>query len=336
MKIDPQFCPNVTVLVSVHNEEKIIQNRLRNIAEVSYPKEKMEVILIDDASSDETLSKVNDFVGNNPQLNIKIIKQRQRMGKAKALNKGLEASSNDLIVETDADVFWPPDVLSKAIPYISDPTIGAISGKGMLLNPGKSWVTKGEESYMSFMSVWRLGESKIHSTLRFEGCFSIFRKAAFDKFDESGADDSGTALQITQNKFRTILVPEAYVWGDIPSRLEGRTRIKMRRAIHLTGIWFRCLKFLFERRLVLPKRIAVPEIILSILIPFVFVSLVFSTFVLLVFHPIFLVPLIALLCIIYLIPKARSYFVQGILDQFILFCAVILSTRKRKYAVWER
>jgi cellulose synthase/poly-beta-1,6-N-acetylglucosamine synthase-like glycosyltransferase len=322
--------------MSVHNEEKVIQDRLKNIVDASYPKEKMEIIIIDDASTDTTLTKINDFVVNNPQLSIKVIEQNQRMGKAKALNKGFKVASNEFIVETDADVFWPPDILSKAVPYMADPTIGAVSGRGALWNPSESWVTKGEESYMNFMSVWRLGQSKIHSTLRFEGCFSIFRKGAFNKFDESGADDSGTALQITQNNFRTILAPEACVYGEIPKQLKGRTKIKMRRATHLAGMWLHCLNLLIKKRLVLPKRIAVPEILLSVFIPFVFVALVSLTPALLVFYPVFLVPLVLLLCIVTLSLKVRSYIVQRILDQFILFCAVILNVKKKKYVTWEK
>jgi cellulose synthase/poly-beta-1,6-N-acetylglucosamine synthase-like glycosyltransferase len=197
-------------------------------------------------------------------------------------------------------------------------------------------VTKGEEGYMNFMSIWRLGESKIHSTLRFEGALSIFRKSAFEKFDESGADDSGTAFQITQNKFRTILAPEACALGDFPDRPAARAKIKVRRATHLAGVWLRCLKLLFEKRLALPKRIALPEIFLSVFLPFVFLGLVCLTFVLFVFYPVSLFFFIVSVCIVSLIPKTRSYLVQGTLDQLILFYAVILHARKKKYFIWEK
>lgn len=333
---DPHFLPNVSVLVSVHNEEKVVQNRLRNITEVSYPKEKMEIIIIDDDSSDDTLVRINDFAKSNPQLRLKVIKPQQRMGKARALNRGLKASSSDFVVETDADVVWPPDALGKALSYMVNPAIGAVSGRGISLNPNQSWVTRGEEGYMNFMSTWRLGESKIHSTVRFEGCFSIFRRSAFERFDESGADDSGTALRIVQNGYRAILVPEAHMQAEIHHKIRDRTRTKVRRAVHLAGLWFHCLGLLVGRRLKLPKRIALPEIFLSLFMPFIFVGLVCLTFLLLAYYPIPIALSLALLCLSCLIPRVRSYVVQGILDQFILFYAVLLCVRRKRFVTWEK
>jgi hypothetical protein len=80
----------------------------------------------------------------------------------------------------------------------------------------------------------------------------------------------------------------------------------------------------------------VPEIFLSVFVPFVFVGLACLTFVLFAFYPVFLFLFIGLFCVVNLIPKTRSYLVQGILDQFILFYAVILYARKKKYRIWEK
>lgn len=337
LKTDKQFCPPVTILIPAHNEERIIQKKLENLAEVLYSKEKMEIIVIDDASTDETLAKAYDFAESHPELSIKILKQHQRAGKAEALNKGLEASSNDIIVVTDADAFLPPEILRKALPYMYDPTIGAITGFGGAKNPSQSWVTRAENDYLGFMFLWRLGESKIHSTLRFEGGFCAFKKNAFDEFDsESGADDSGTALRVVQNKFRAILVPEARALAEIPYKLRDRTKAKIRRAVQLNGLWFQCLRLLFKGRLMLPKKIAVPEIFFFIFNPFIFVALTCVTFILVAYHPVALIPLILAFCAVSLIQKARNYLVEGISAQFILFYSIVLYANKKKFVIWNK
>lgn len=336
LKTDAQFCPNITILVPAHNEEKVIKTKLKNLAEVFYPKDRMEIILIDDASTDQTLVKAYDFIKNHPELPVKVLKQNPRKGKASALNMGLEASSKDIVVMTDADSFWPPKILRKALPYMSDPKVGAITGHGMAANFGESWVTRTEESYLSLMKLIRLGESKIHSTIRFEGCFCVFKKNAFDKFDdESGADDSGTALRVVQNSFRAILVPEVYAFSDVPNKLWNRIKVKTRRAVHLNGLWFQCLKLLLKGHLMLPKRIAIPEIFIAIFNPIIFVGLSCVTLILIAFHPIALIPLIIGFCVVGLIPKVRNCLVQGILDQFILFYSIILCARKKKIVAWD-
>ncbi|MEM3702963.1 MAG: glycosyltransferase, partial [Candidatus Bathyarchaeia archaeon] len=290
LKIDPNFSPNITILVPAHNEEENIQAKLENLTKVLYPKEKMEIILIDDASTDQTLAKAQDFIKKHPELPVKILRQNPRKGKASALNKGLESSSNDIIVVTDADSTWPHDVLEKALPYMADPTVGAITGHGAVSNPNVSWITRAEKGYLSIMNLLRLGESKAHSTIRFEGCFCAFKKNAFDRFDaESGADDSGTALKVVQNKFRAIFVPDAQAFLEAPKNFSARVRMKARRAVHLTGLWLNCLNLLLRGRLNLPKRIAIPEIFIMIFNPFIFVVLVGLTSALTVLYPISLV-----------------------------------------------
>jgi cellulose synthase/poly-beta-1,6-N-acetylglucosamine synthase-like glycosyltransferase len=326
----------VSIIVPAFNEEKLIQGKLENLKEVSYPKDKMEVILVDDASTDQTLAKAEEFVGENPELQVKILHQAMRQGKANALNAALNACSAGVVIVTDADTLLPADILSKTLPYMSNPTIGALSGLGEPGNPAQSWVTNAEKNYLDMMSIWRLGESKIHSTLRFEGSFCAFRRNAFQEFDsESGADDSGTALRVIQNGFRAILVPEALVPGEVPPKMMDYVRAKTRRAVQLAGLWAQCLRLLVTKRLKLPKIIAIPEIFLSLFMPFIFVALVGLTFLLLAYDSIPIVIFSAGLCVACLAPRVRGYLVRGIVDQFILFYAILLYVRKKRFVVWN-
>ena len=296
----------------------------------------MEIIVIDDDSTDKTLVKSYNFVDKHQELTVKILKQNPRKGKASALNMGLKASSNNIIVVSDADTFWPVDILKKVMPFVSNNVVGAVTGHGVPLLNRESWTTEAEKSYLNLINLLRLGESKIHSTIRFEGCFCVFKKSAFDKFDdETGADDSGTALKVIQNGFRAILVPEVFAYIDAPNTIRKRIQVKKRRAIHLNGLWLHCLKLLFKRCLVMPKRIAIPEIFLSIFNPIIFVTFSFVTLILVVSNPIFLIPLILSLCISCSIPIIRKYLVHGILDQLILFYSVLYNLNSKKILSWD-
>jgi cellulose synthase/poly-beta-1,6-N-acetylglucosamine synthase-like glycosyltransferase len=329
--------PAVTILVPVHNEEEIVESKLENIAEVSYPKEKMEVIVADDASTDGTLTKVYEFKRRYPRLDIKVVKQNPRVGKSGVLNAALPACTNDVIVVSDADSFWPSDILIKALPYLSDPMIGAVTGSGIVENPDRSWVTEGETNYLKSISLLRLGESKIHSTVRFEGGFCAYKRSAFEKFDyESGSDDSGTALYVVQKGFRTIFVPEATFKTRFPEDLKGKIRVKIRRANHLIWLWIKCLKLLVRGRLFLPRRIAIPEIFLFIFNPVVFFALMVVTLVTVVLYPIFSIPLVIVLSAASMIPVIRSYFIEITLDNLILFYSLISCIRRKKFVAWDK
>jgi len=95
------------------------------------------------------------------------------------------------------------------------------------------------------------------------------------------------------------------------------------------------LKLLAKGRLKLPKKIAIPEIFLSLFLRFIFVALVCLTFVLLVYYPIPVIIFLSAIGLVGLLPKTRVFVVQGILDQFILLYAVFLIARKKKFITWE-
>jgi len=337
LKIGEDFLPAVTILVPVHNEKGVIELKLENIAEVSYPKEKMEVVVADDASTDGTLAKVYEFKRRHSELNIKVVEQNPRVGKARVLNAALPVCANDVIVVSDADCFWHLDILRKALPYLSDPTVGAVTGSGIIENPDGSWVTRGEANYLGLSGLLRLGESKIHSTIRFEGGFCAYKRGAFKEFDcESGSDDSGTALYVVQNGFRTIFVPEARFMTKFPRDLKGKIRVKVRRANQLIWLWIKCLRLLLKRRLLLPKRIAISDMFLFVVNPVVFFALLLVTLVTAFVYPAFFIPLVIVLSLVCLVPTVRSYLVEVMLNNSILFYALVSCVRGKKFVAWEK
>ena len=92
LRIDKDFQPSISILVPAHNEEAVVEKKLTNLSEVSYPNSKIEVLVIDDASEDRTLEIVKSFIAQHPGLNIKVVKQYPRAGKSAGLNLTLTLS----------------------------------------------------------------------------------------------------------------------------------------------------------------------------------------------------------------------------------------------------
>jgi cellulose synthase/poly-beta-1,6-N-acetylglucosamine synthase-like glycosyltransferase len=337
LKIEKSFQPKITVLVPAHNEESNIELKLKNIKDALYPKEKIEVIVVDDASEDNTLEKARLFIENNPDLRLTIVRQYPRVGKSAALNKALDLSANEIVVVSDADTLWPPNILVEVLPYLADPTVGAVTGRSVNRNIFESWVTRGEDIYLNLMSLIRVGESKIHSTIRFEGGFCAYKREAFKRFDcETGSDDSGTALEVVQNGFRAIMVPEAVFYTDFPTKVRDKFKIKVRRANQLFGLWFKCLKLILRGEPCLPKRIAVPEIILFIINPIIFVALIATVLIMLILSPLSPFSIAIIFSTIALLVFARHVFIELLLDNLILFYALITFLLGRRFVAWEK
>jgi cellulose synthase/poly-beta-1,6-N-acetylglucosamine synthase-like glycosyltransferase len=327
----------VSILVPVHNEEKNIEKKLENLQLVDYPKEKMEVIIVDDASDDNSVAKINGAIEHGLGFKAKLVKQEVNRGKAVALNAALQFATAPIIIVSDADTTWPADALKKAVPYLADPTVGAVTGQGLNKQTNESWVTKNEDNYLQLTSVIRLGESKIHSTIRFEGGFCAYKRVAFSQFDcESGSDDSGTALEVIQHNYRTILAPDVVFFTTFPTSLKGKSKIKVRRATQLIGLWVKCPKSMLKKQLALPKRIVIPEILLFIINPFVFVLLTLSAVASILLFPFSYFSLLLLAATCGLLIFARHLFQEVVFDNLLLFYASVSYLFGRRYVAWKK
>lgn len=331
--VNPNYRPSVTILVPTYNEEQTIELKLKNLSCLKYPKDLIQVILVDSASTDNTIQKALEFVKFNPKINVLVLEEKNRGGKSRALNFALKHATGEIIVVSDADCFWPPDILNEALPYLANPTIGAVAGQEKLLNPNQSWVTETETFYRDKMFCVQLGESKIHSTIQFEGGFGAYKRKILDEFDcETGADDSGTALKIVQRGARVIVIPEALFYTYFPSSWKGKFVIKVRRAHHLLSVLIKCFKLLLKRKLLLPKRIVLFEIFLLLFNPFIFMSLLVATFVVLFYYPF----LALLLMLPIIIPTTRTYLVEVVQNNFIILLAMAYTLMGKKSVVWHR
>jgi len=241
------------------------------------------------------------------------------------------------VIVSDADTGWSPDILGKALRYLVDPPVGAITGRGINENINSSWVTNAEDTYLNLTCLIRTAESKMHSTIRFEGGFCAYKKGAFTEFDrETGSDDSGTALDVVQHNKRAILVPEVVFSTSFPTVLSGKLKIKARRANQLIGLWIKCSKLLLRDKLVLPKKIAVPEIILFIINPFLFLMLIATGVVHVFLFPLTFFSLFLLVLIAGLLVFARNLFLELIVDNLLLIYASISYLFGRRYVAWTK
>jgi len=334
LNIDKIYTPSISLIIPMHNEEKMVELKLENTYNIDYPEEKIQIILVDDASTDKTLERAIKFTNCHPKRHIQILKKGNRGGKSKALNFALKQTKGDIIVVSDADCFLAKDVFAKALPYLCDPSVGAVTGREiLLLDSRKSWVTHTEMAYLESVHKIRLGESKVYSTIFFQGGFSAYKREFLDEFDDE-IDDSGTALNIVQKRARTLLIDEAVYFTTFPVTWKGKVAIKTRRAGHLVKIWFKGLKLMLDRQFILPYRIAIPEIFLHILNPAFFVLFALTTFLLFLILPYFFLGLCLFLSAL-LISKYKYVFLEVIQNNFILITVLILSLVGNRVTLWE-
>lgn len=333
LKIDPHYEPSVSILIPTYNEEKTIRYKLQNLEQLDYPKESIQVIVVDSASTDKTVEEIEEYGKLDSKFEIVTIKEKERRGKSKALNLALQHTRGEVIIVSDADCFWPSKILRQSLPYLANSSVGAVAGQEKLLNPEQTWVTRTENLYRDQAFKIQLGESKFSSTVHFEGGFGAYDRKVLDQFDvETGSDDSGTALNLIQKGFRTIVLSETVFYTFFPPSWKGKLTIKIRRAKQFVQIWAKCLRLMIRGQLVLPKRIFVPQAFLLLVNPFIFTAFLLTSILLLLQLPI----LTLLPAILLLVPKTRIYVIEIFQNNFIALLALAETASGKHSLVWKK
>lgn len=247
--LDDDKLPKISIVIPAHNEEKNIMRRIANIVNGSYPLDKIEMVILNDASEDDTadvaLTALKGF-----ELKGMVITHR-RLGVNKTMEKGILMATNDIVVCTDADVSFEKDAVKQVVSkLISKYEIGGVSGDLQPFVRNKNTTTRTEQSYRSVYGGMCEWESNIASTYCFNGALYAFKKNAPLKLHiESGAYDAGIALSIIRNGFKTCYLQSAKVFeNNIPQSFSEQKRQKIRRASRLIRATGNNVDLLWEHR----------------------------------------------------------------------------------------
>ncbi|MFC6825510.1 glycosyltransferase [Halopelagius fulvigenes] len=221
--------PTVSVVLPTYNEERIIENKLRDIVSLDYPTEKVEVVVVD-SSDDDTRDIVRSFFAEREHPTLNLLEEDERRGLAPALNDAYAAAENEMVVKTDCDSKVAADALREAAANLADPDVGAVTGRNVEVLGG----SEVEEGYRGVQAMIQTLESHIDSTLIFHGPFSAFENDEIVPIDPNSiADDTELALKIRRNGKRVVFDPDVRYMEASHSEFGKRRTQKDRRAMGL-------------------------------------------------------------------------------------------------------
>jgi cellulose synthase/poly-beta-1,6-N-acetylglucosamine synthase-like glycosyltransferase len=225
--------PDISIIISAYNEEQVIEKRIANIQECHYPKENIEIIFVDDCSSDNTKNLAKLYLERSGIIHH-LIANTERLGTNRSYNSALTKAQYPIIVTTDADVFFEPDALNYLIGrLLSNEKIAAVTGELRPLMNSQS-TTQLERVYRSFYGRMCDWESAHDSTYNFNGALVAFRSDLIKRInDKRGADDANTAFEAIRKGYRAVYESKAIVYEDIPLSFTTQYRQKTRRATGL-------------------------------------------------------------------------------------------------------
>ena len=222
----------LTILLPIWNEAVVIEKKLADLHR-EYPA-KTSLLVIDSASTDESVSLVNRWITNNSEAfsTTEVIVMPERLGKTSAVKLAVEHLTNQsysgLVLMTDADALIASETVDRLYGWFADNSIGAVGSSA-----NRRTNLHGEQDYRAVSELLRSAESKIDSTPFLEGSCMMWRHGSFDASDlntDCNADDAQIASLIRINGLRSIFDSKASFTDFAPSTVEGQRRQKIRRA----------------------------------------------------------------------------------------------------------
>ncbi len=230
----PAVFPDISIIISAYNEERVIRERVENILQSTYPNDRYEVIFVDDCSTDNTCSRAESAF-REAGIAHRIIANTERLGTNRSYNKAIREARHSIIVTTDADVFFERHALSNLIArLVSDDRIAAVCGDLQPIPHDASHPAQVESAYRNYYGRMCSWESTVDSTYAFNGALVAFKKYLVNRIDDRrGADDANTAFEAIRRGYRAVYEPGAAVYEDVPGDFGRQYRQKVRRATRL-------------------------------------------------------------------------------------------------------
>ncbi len=214
----PDTLPIVSVIVPAYNEEKTIKGTINSLLALDYPKNLLDIIIVNDGSTDNTKKIIEKY--KNKQITI--ISQGNQ-GKGCALNNGLKKAKGTYIACLDADSFVEKDTLKLMLPRFSDPGVSAVCPLMKVKNPGNMLEKAQWLEYILYAFIKMIME-KIHSINVTPGPFTIYRRKdilALGSFDENSiVEDQEIAYRLQSAHHKIAQSPEGNVYTVVPKTIK--------------------------------------------------------------------------------------------------------------------
>jgi cellulose synthase/poly-beta-1,6-N-acetylglucosamine synthase-like glycosyltransferase len=211
----PEPPPGVTVLIPAHNEESVIVQTVESV--LLSDLNDLQVIVVDDGSSDRTLELLESNFGNNDR--VQILHQVNR-GKAAALNNALTQAKTEFVVTIDADTEIEPDAIRKLLRHFSDPKVGAVAGNVKVGNRSR-WLTRWQAlEYITSQNMEKRAFDLLNCITVVPGALGAWRREAIEAAGgitaDTVAEDADLTIAIRRLGWRVTYDEEAIAWTEAP------------------------------------------------------------------------------------------------------------------------
>jgi len=245
--------PKVTVVIPTWNEEKAIVSTIKCILGLDYPRDKIEIIIVDDKSKDNTVEVVNEFIFKTRVKNVRLIEHEKNKGKAGAVNTALKEARGEFFWVYDADSYASKELLKNLVARFyekGNDDVGAVVAITMIRNQGNLIEKMQRLEYV--MTAFMRKLTGTVNTLHITNALSLFKTGLLKKvggFDEGNlTEDFEIAMRLRSRGYRVVMCEKGVFYTRIPNTVKKMWMQRVR--------WFRGFIYnnLMYRKMILNKQ----------------------------------------------------------------------------------
>jgi biofilm PGA synthesis N-glycosyltransferase PgaC len=219
--------PKVSILISAHNEERVLGQAIEACRAIDYPD--YEIVVVDDGSSDRTLAEIQRFMDDS---RVRVIHKVQNEGKALALNDALPCLNGEIVLIMDADAEPEPNILRHLVPHFTSARVAAVTGNPRVKNVVNFLTRLQFMEFTSIVSLLRRSQRIWGRVVTVSGVVCAFRRAALVDVNGFSPDMSTEDIELTwrlqKNFWDVRYEPRALVWMTVPETIRTHFRQRLR------------------------------------------------------------------------------------------------------------
>lgn len=216
--------PTISIIITAFNEERDIRQKLENTLSLDYRKEKLEIIVVSDCSSDAT----DDIVKEFGDRGVRLVRQTHRGGKTAAQNLVVEHATGEIILFSDATSQYQPNVVNEIVSNFADSSVGCVAGKLKYIDPAKTDTGSGARSYWGYETFLKENESRACSLIGVSGCLYAVRRANYLPMYPEACSDFLIATVVYKQGLRTVYEPNAVCTEETNRRTDKEMKMRVR------------------------------------------------------------------------------------------------------------
>ena len=221
--------PTVSVLIAAHNEEGSIEQTVRNTLNLDYPKDKLEVVVVSDGSTDRTEA----ILENVSDVRVHWLRTSGHRGKTEAQNQAVKSCRGEIVVFSDATTVYDRNAIRCLVRHYNDPQVGAVSGRYEYLPPDlANPAVLGTAVFWRYENVLKTLQSRAGTLTGSSGCIYSVRRSLYVPLPPQSCSDMVEPLAVIRQGYRVVFERNALAYEKTCRSLREEFRMRVRVTAH--------------------------------------------------------------------------------------------------------